>query len=132
MASSGCSGPCLDPNTCRRECQTECQNICQTECQNKCQARCQKEWLKRCHTPCVEDLLEKKTQRESWDLFREACCSRGSRCAQPRDLSFYSLFSQILEEKQSRIRRHVRCMPDFRLDRGQTVERPIQGVERPI
>jgi hypothetical protein len=65
--------------------------------------------------------LEKKPKRESWDLFREACCSRGSRCAQPRDISWYSLFSQILEEKQSRIEdmlmQHVCPISDLTMDK---------------
>ena len=55
IASSGCSGPRLDPNTCQTgqiECQTECQHTCQIEClkdcqiewcQNICQIECQKE-----------------------------------------------------------------------------------------
>ena len=33
IASAGCSGARLDPNTCRKECQYRCQIKCQRECQ---------------------------------------------------------------------------------------------------
>ena len=89
--------------------------------------------------PTVKRSLKKKPKRESWDLFRESCCSRGSRCAQPKDISFYSLISQILEEKQLRITRYIFwCTIDAQFKawpwtkRGKTVERLFQGVERPI
>ena len=77
------------------------------------------------NTYCEKAFGEKTySKRESWELFMEVCCSRGSRCAQPRDISFYSLFSQIFEEKQSRITRYFDAQPmnNFRPDRVQTVE----------
>ena len=65
--------------------------------------------LKKKITLCVEDLLLQCLWRENLDknhgayFGKRIYCSRGSRCAQPTDISFYSLFSQILAEKQSRI-----------------------------
>ena len=50
-------------------------------------------------------------------------------CTAKRRVIFFSLFSQMLVEKQPR---HPQFLHNFRPDHGQTVERPIQGVERTI
>ena len=52
IATAGCSGARLDPNTCQIECQTECQIECQTECQNICQIECQKDCQIECQNIC--------------------------------------------------------------------------------
>jgi len=55
--------------------------------------------------PCASEIAYRyfveRPKHQSWDLSREGCCSRGSRCAQPRDISLSTCFwRETIEDKK--------------------------------
>ena len=95
---------------------------------------CAKEWEHASYNiparrrPILKRSLEKRPKRESWDLLRDACCSRGSRCAQPRNISFYRYFHTFL--KRSNLEWQDILMHNLCTISDLTVDKPWNDLSR--